>query len=130
MSTRWNRPRGQRKIPPARSRAVSDPYGPLHRRIRAALLAQLAAAGGWPCPLCSEMMHAWMGRALHLHHPGGLAAKLAGQPGSVLVHGACNLSSGGKDGAQVTNASKAKRATVTPIRTVTANKPSRASRDW
>jgi hypothetical protein len=64
-------------------------------------------------------MVASMGRALHLHHSNP-AAKLAGLPGDTLVHAACNLRSGGQDGAAITNS----RATVTPIRTA------RQSRVW
>jgi hypothetical protein len=100
--TGWHRPRGRRKIPPARNRAPADPYGSVHRRVRAALLAELAAIGGAPCPLCGEMMYAWMGRALHLHHSDP-AAKLLGLPGDTLAHAACNLRDGGRTGASITN---------------------------
>jgi hypothetical protein len=122
----WPRPRGQRKIPPARQRAPRDPYGAEHRKIRAALLAQLAAIGGAPCPLCGEAMFAWMGRRLHLHHsrPGD---KLLGLPGDTLVHARCNVSSGGREGAAITNrGTVTEAATVTDIRTVTV----RPSRQW
>jgi hypothetical protein len=96
-------------------RAPSDPYGGVHRKIRAALLAELAAIGGAPCPLCGDMMYAWMGRALHLHHSDP-AAKLAGLPGDQLAHARCNVRDGARLGAAITNASKAAgRATVTPL---------------
>jgi hypothetical protein len=112
-------------MPASRARAVSDPYGALHRQIRAALMAQLAAMGSAPCGICQQPMTIAM--KLHLHHPGGLEAKLRGEPGTVLAHAACNLRSGGQDGAARTNASKAtRRATVTPIKTVTV----RQSRQW
>src|ERR1700751_6034882 len=79
------RPRGRRKIAPARFRAARDPYSGEHRRRRKVLMAALAAAGGWQCPGgCGRMLYAWQGRAIHLHHGGGLAAKLAGLPGDTL----------------------------------------------
>jgi hypothetical protein len=123
--TTWRRPRGRRKLAPARLRAPADPYGSLHRKIRAALLAELAAMGGAPCPLCGDMMYAWMGRALHLHHsdPG---AKLRGEPGDQLCCRRCNVRDGGRSGAAITNASKAAgRATVTPLKPAV-----RQSREW
>ena len=67
------------------------------------------------------MMYAWMGRQLHLHHSGGLDAKLAGLPGDVLMHAGCNMRDGGKVGASITN-----RKTVTASATVAA----RQSRQW
>jgi hypothetical protein len=120
----WHRPRGQRKLAPARLRAPVDPYGAVHKAIRRALLAQLAARGPSPCGICGQDMT--IGMRLHLHHPGGLEAKLRGEPGTVLAHAACNLRSGGQDGARVTNASKAAgRATVTPLKPAV-----RQSRVW
>ncbi len=86
----YRRPRGQRRIPPARWRAPADPYGTAHRKARATLMARLAITGPWPCPLCGQAMFAWMGRALHLHHSNP-AAKLAGLPGDQLAHGLCNI---------------------------------------
>jgi hypothetical protein len=108
----WPRPRGRRLLPPARARATQDPYGAAHRAIRRWLLGQLAATGPWPCPICGEDMHAWMGRALHLHHSDP-AAKLAGLPGDQLAHGACNIREGAKLGAAITNGTAAAPATVT-----------------
>jgi hypothetical protein len=116
------RPRGRRKIAPARLRAASDPYAAEHRRRRKLAMAALAAAGGWPCPGgCGRMMYAWQGRALHLHHSGGLESKLRGEPGDVLMCAKCNRSDGGKVGANVTNSK-----TVTASGTV----PVRQSRQW
>jgi hypothetical protein len=115
------RPRGKRKIAPSRQRAISDPYSAEHRRRRKVAMAMLAACGGWPCPGCGQMMYAWMGRTLHLHHSGGLAAKLAGLPGDVLMHAGCNLREGGKVGASITN-----RKTVAASKTAAV----RQSRQW
>lgn len=117
MTTPWRRPRGQRRIPPARLRAVQgtgqDPYGPTHRAVRKSLLALLAATGPWPCPLCGQPMHAGMGRALHLHHSNP-QAKLAGLPGDQLAHGRCNVRDGGKLGAQITNSKPPAPRTTAP----------------
>jgi hypothetical protein len=108
----FRRPRGKRRIPPARQRAVSDPYSGEHKRRRKVAMAMLAAAGGWPCPGCGQMMYAWMGRRIHLHHSGGLAAKLAGLPGDVLMCAKCNRSDGGKAGASITNKEKLSTGTA------------------
>lgn len=94
------RPRGQRRIPQRRDRAATDPYGREHRQRRAALLAYLASVGSAPCALCGQEMTVAM--KLHLHHSDPLAA-LAGLPGDVLVHGRCNVSAGGREGAAITN---------------------------
>jgi hypothetical protein len=110
------RPRGQRRTPTARARAPRDPYGALHRKIRRVLLAELAAMGSAPCPICQQPMTVAM--RLHLHHSNA-ASKLAGLPGDQLAHARCNVADGGRLGASITN-----RATVTPI------KPSRQSRAW
>jgi hypothetical protein len=100
--TTWRRPRGHRKIPPARLRAPADPYGALHRKIRAVLMARLAATGPWPCPICDGPMVASMGRMLHLHHSNP-DAKLAGLPGDQLAHARCNIRDGARLGAAITN---------------------------
>jgi hypothetical protein len=75
-------------------------------------MRQLLLTGPWPCPLCGRPMFASMGRALHLHHSGGLAAKLAGHPGDQLAHGQCNRSDGGRAGAAATNGTAARTVTV------------------
>ena len=111
------RPRGQRRIPAARLRAPRDPYGSLHRKIRALLLAELAVIGSAPCPLCQQPMTTSM--RLHLHHSNA-ASKLAGLPGDQLTHARCNVADGGRLGARITNASA----------TVTQRGTARLPREW
>jgi hypothetical protein len=106
------RPRGRRKLPPARLRAVVDPYGGAHRKVRALLLAALASMGSAPCPLCGKAMTVAM--PLHLHHSDPAAA-LRGLPGDQLTHARCNVADGGRLGASITNA----RATATTAKAVT-----------
>ena len=111
----WPRLRGRRRTPSRRARAPADPYGSAHRKIRVHLLALLAATGPWPCPLCGEAMHAWMGRSLHLHHSNP-ESKLAGLPGDELAHARCNIRDGGKLGAAITNGQPAGTGAQRPAR--------------
>ena len=128
------RPRGKRKIAPARQRAIRDPYNAEHRRRRAAAIAWLAATGGWECPGgCGRWLHAGMGRQLHLHHSGGLAQKLAGLPGDTLMCAGCNRSAGGREGAKLTNQRKTVTASKTAASKTVPAMPDgtvRQSREW
>jgi hypothetical protein len=95
----------------------------VHRKIRAVLLAELAARGSAPCPICREPMTIAM--LLHLHHSDP-AAKLAGLPGDQLAHARCNVRDGARLGASITNGRTATGgATVTPLKP-----PVRHSRVW
>lgn len=70
-------------------------YGPVHRRRRKVLIAQLAAIGSAPCALCGLPMTA--ANRLQLDHSDP-AAKALGLPGDRLVHAVCNEVSGGELG--------------------------------
>jgi hypothetical protein len=90
-----------------------DPYGTPHRRRRKLLLAELAAAGTWPCPICGRPMY--FGQRLHLHHTNP-DAKLAGLPGDALAHALCNLRDGGRSGAATVNSQAEAAASTRAVR--------------
>ena len=112
------RPRGTAEDSASATRAIADPYAGAHRARRKAMWQRSQRAAAGPVQAVRAMMYAWQGRAIHLHHSGGLAQKLAGLPGDTLMCQKCNRSAGGREGAQLTNGKPSRAA------------PARRSRQW